>query len=151
LTSWRWASRPPGRGEVVVAVHATAISPFDLKRTAGMMGRDDRLSPLRLGNEASGVVTAVGGDVAGLDGESLAAGDEVFGHWLPGAQPGRTPKPQVSTATTSSEAVQGRWNGYVTRPRRPTACRGRPSTAALTSKMRSASTSPAPAPSSHGR
>jgi NADPH:quinone reductase-like Zn-dependent oxidoreductase len=58
-------SRPPGRGEVVVAVHATAISPFDLKRTAGMMGRDDRLSPLRPGDEASGVVTSAG-DYAGI-------------------------------------------------------------------------------------
>ncbi|MDX3853931.1 NADP-dependent oxidoreductase [Streptomyces sp. AK02-01A] len=80
------ASRPPGRDEVVVAVHATAISPFDLKRAAGMMGRDERVLPLRLGNEAAGVVTAVGADAVGFDGVPLAVGDEVLGHWLPGAQ-----------------------------------------------------------------
>ncbi|MFF3755371.1 NADP-dependent oxidoreductase [Streptomyces sp. NPDC002018] len=80
------ASRPPGRGEAVVAVHATAISPFDLKRAAGVMGRDEHLLPLRLGNEAAGVVTAVGADAVGFDGAPLAVGDEVLGHWMPGAQ-----------------------------------------------------------------
>ncbi|MEU3186733.1 NADP-dependent oxidoreductase [Streptomyces sp. NPDC006923] len=80
------ASRPPGRGEAVVAVHATAISPFDLKRAAGMMGRDEDMLPLRLGNEVAGIVTAVGADAIGFDGAPLAAGDEVLGHWLPGAQ-----------------------------------------------------------------
>ncbi|GII59265.1 putative oxidoreductase [Planotetraspora thailandica] len=78
--------RSPGPGEVVVAVEATVISPFDLKRATGLMGRDDRMLPLRLGNEAAGVVTAAGTGAVGFDGEPLTVGDEAFGHWLPGAQ-----------------------------------------------------------------
>jgi NADPH:quinone reductase len=80
-------SRPPGPGEVVVAVVATAISPFDLKRAGGLI-RDTASEPplLRLGNEASGVVTAAGPRAVGFEGETLVVGDEVFGHWIPGAQ-----------------------------------------------------------------
>ncbi|MFK3983788.1 NADP-dependent oxidoreductase [Micromonospora sp. NPDC050397] len=79
-------SRRPGPGEVVVAVRAAAISPFDLKRAAGSIRGDHESPPLRLGNEVAGVVTAVGPDPTGFEGESLAVGDEVLGHWLPGAQ-----------------------------------------------------------------
>ncbi|WP_433281137.1 alcohol dehydrogenase catalytic domain-containing protein [Pseudonocardia xinjiangensis] len=79
-------SRPPGPGEVVVAVEATAISPFDLKRAGGLIRDPASVPPLRLGNEASGVVTATGPQAIGFEGEPLTVGDEVFGHWIPGAQ-----------------------------------------------------------------
>ncbi|WP_328296465.1 NADP-dependent oxidoreductase [Streptomyces sp. NBC_00435] len=79
-------SRLPGPGEVVVAVRATAVSPFDVKRAGGFMGRDPRLLPLRLGNEMAGVITAVGPAAVGFDGHVLAVGDHVVGHWLDGAQ-----------------------------------------------------------------
>ncbi|GAA3756847.1 NADP-dependent oxidoreductase [Streptomyces tremellae] len=77
---------PPGPGEVVVAVRATAVSPFDVKRAAGLIGRDPAALPLRLGNELAGVVTAVGPDPTGFEGGRLAVGDAVLGQWLDGAQ-----------------------------------------------------------------
>lgn len=79
-------STPPGPGEVVVAVRAAALNPWDLKMTRGYGGTDPLKLPLRLGSEAAGVVTAVGPEAVGLDGLSLAVGDEVYGHRLAGAQ-----------------------------------------------------------------
>jgi NADPH2:quinone reductase len=79
-------SLPPGPGEVVVAVRATAVSPFDVKRAGGLIGRDPSMLPLRLGNEMSGVITAVGSGPVGFEGQPLAVGDEVLGQWLEGAQ-----------------------------------------------------------------
>jgi NADPH:quinone reductase-like Zn-dependent oxidoreductase len=76
----------PGEGQVVVAVRATALNPFDAKMTSGAAGTDPTKLPLRLGSEAAGVVTAVGTDAVGLEGEPLAVGDEVYGHRLSGAQ-----------------------------------------------------------------
>lgn len=76
----------PGAGQVVVAVRAAALNPFDAKMTAGAAGTDPAKLPLRLGSEAAGVVTAVGPDAVGLEGETLAVGDEVYGHRLSGAQ-----------------------------------------------------------------
>jgi NADPH2:quinone reductase len=76
----------PGEGQVVVAVRAAALNPFDAKMTSGAAGTDPAKLPLRLGSEAAGVVTAVGPDAVGLEGEPLAVGDEVFGHRLSGAQ-----------------------------------------------------------------
>jgi NADPH:quinone reductase-like Zn-dependent oxidoreductase len=77
---------PPGEGEVVLAVRAAALNPFDLKTARGAMGTDPAKLPLRLGSEAAGVVTAVGPDAVGLEGEPLAIGDEVYGTRLSGAQ-----------------------------------------------------------------
>ncbi|WP_309708453.1 NADP-dependent oxidoreductase [Pseudolysinimonas sp.] len=79
-------SRPPQAGQVVVAVRAAALNPFDAKMTSGAAGTDPAKLPLRLGSEAAGVVTAVGEDAVGLGGEPLAVGDEVYGHRLSGAQ-----------------------------------------------------------------
>jgi NADPH2:quinone reductase len=76
----------PGEGEVVVAVRAAALNPFDIKMTRGAAGTDPAKLPLRLGSEAAGVVTAVGPDAMGLEGEPLAVGDEVYGTRLSGAQ-----------------------------------------------------------------
>ena len=76
----------PGEGQVVVAVRAAALNPFDAKMTAGAAGTDPAKLPLRLGSEAAGVITAVGPDAVGLEGEPLAIGDEVYGTRLSGAQ-----------------------------------------------------------------
>jgi NADPH2:quinone reductase len=78
-------AKAPGDGEVVVAVRAAALNPFDVKTVAGAMGTDPAKLPLRLGSEAAGVVTAVGADAVGLDGARLAVGDAVFGHRIRGA------------------------------------------------------------------
>lgn len=79
-------SHAPQAGQVVVAVRAAALNPFDAKLTTGYLGGDPAKLPLRLGSEAAGVVTAVGEDAVGLEGEPLAVGDEVYGHRLSGAQ-----------------------------------------------------------------
>lgn len=56
----------PGRGEVCVEVRAAGVNPVDIKSYAGQeKGRDESKLPLRLGVEASGVVTAVGEDAVG--------------------------------------------------------------------------------------
>lgn len=79
-------SRPPGDGEVVVAVRAAALNPSDAKTAQGLWGDDPDRLPRRLGAEAAGVVTAVGDGAVGLEGVPLAVGDEVYGHRLSGAQ-----------------------------------------------------------------
>src|SRR5690606_38366353 len=73
-------------GEVVVEVRAAALNPSDAKTAQGLWGDDPAKLPRRLGAEAAGVVTAVGDDAVGLEGEPLAVGDEVYGHRLSGAQ-----------------------------------------------------------------
>lgn len=77
---------PPGPGRVVVEVRATALNPWDAKVAEGMMGTDPAKLPMRLGSEASGVVTAVGEGAVDLQGDALAVGDRVYGHRLAGAQ-----------------------------------------------------------------
>lgn len=79
-------SRVPGPGEVTVAVRAAALNRWDAKQAEGAAGSDPAKLPVRLGNEAAGVVTAVGEDAVGLEGEPLRVGDEVFGMRLRGAQ-----------------------------------------------------------------
>ena len=81
-------ARAPGEGEVTVAVRAAALNPFDLKTVGGALGTDPAKLPLRLGSEAAGVVTAVGPQPIGLEGEPLAVGDAVFGHRIRGAAAG---------------------------------------------------------------
>ncbi len=78
--------RAPAPGEVTIAVRAAALNRWDAKQAEGAAGADPGKLPVRLGNEASGVVTAVGEDAVGLEGEPLAVGDEVFGMRLRGAQ-----------------------------------------------------------------
>lgn len=79
-------SRIPEVGEVVIAVRAAAVNRWDAKQAAGAAGTDAAKLPMRLGSEAAGVVTAVGPDAVSLEGDSLAVGDEVYGHKLRGAQ-----------------------------------------------------------------
>jgi NADPH2:quinone reductase len=62
---------PPGPGEVTVAVRAAGVNPVDVKSYAGReKGHDESKLPLRLGVEASGVVTAAGADARGPAAES---------------------------------------------------------------------------------
>jgi NADPH:quinone reductase len=79
-------SRVPEPGEVTIAVRAAALNRWDAKQAAGAAGTDPAKLPVRLGSEAAGVVTAVGGEAVGLEGEPFAVGDEVFGTKLRGAQ-----------------------------------------------------------------
>jgi NADPH:quinone reductase-like Zn-dependent oxidoreductase len=79
-------SRPAGDGEVVIAVRAAALNPYDGQQARGEKGRDPDKLPLRLGSEASGVVTSVGERAIGVEGDELRVGDEVFGQRLSGAQ-----------------------------------------------------------------
>lgn len=78
--------REPGPGEVTIAVRAAALNRWDAKQAGGAAGTDPAKLPMRLGSEASGVVTAVGADAVALDGAPLAVGDAVYGHKLRGAQ-----------------------------------------------------------------
>lgn len=59
-------------GKVVIAMRAAGVNRSDLKGALGMFGSDESKLPLKLGNEISGVVTAVGDGV-----EHVAPGDEV--------------------------------------------------------------------------
>ena len=66
----------PGDGQVTVAVKAAGVNPADLKQLRGQFGRSEASLPLRLGNEISGIVTAVGPNAAGVHG-TINVGDEV--------------------------------------------------------------------------
>lgn len=66
----------PAEGEVTIAVKAAGVNPADLKQLRGQFGRSEASLPLRLGNEVSGIVTAVGPNPAGVHGP-LSVGDEV--------------------------------------------------------------------------
>jgi NADPH:quinone reductase len=74
----------PGPGEARLEVRAAGVNPADWKGYTGVFGTDPAKLPLRLGFEASGVVTAVGPDAVGPAGP-LAVGDEVIGFRLQGA------------------------------------------------------------------
>ena len=76
--------REPGHGEVVLEIRAAGINPADWKGYLGAFGRDPSRLPMRLGFEASGVVTAVGPDATGPVGP-VSVGDEVIGFRLTGA------------------------------------------------------------------
>lgn len=65
----------PGRGEVLVHVVASALNPADYKVIGGTMTLlHGRTSPLIMGYDLSGTITAVGPGV-----RHLAIGDDVFG------------------------------------------------------------------------
>jgi NADPH2:quinone reductase len=74
---------PPGAGEVRLAVRASGINPIDWKRYSGPMGAAAEM-PMRLGFEAAGVVTEIGGEAVGPAGP-IAVGDEVIAFRVDGA------------------------------------------------------------------
>jgi NADPH:quinone reductase-like Zn-dependent oxidoreductase len=84
--------REPEPGEVVLEVRAAGINPADWKAYGGARGRDASRLPIRLGFEASGVVTAVGPDATGPAGP-VSVGDEVIGFRLTGAYADRLVTP----------------------------------------------------------
>ncbi len=76
---------PPGPGQVQVEVRAAGVNPVDYKVYSGARGDDPSLLPMRLGREASGVVTAVGQGATGPAGGQFQPGDEVIGYPVDGA------------------------------------------------------------------
>ena len=79
----------PAPGEARIQVRAAGVNPVDWKQYSGQMGADPARLPMRLGAEASGVVTAVGPDAGGLDavgpGGPVRVGAEVIAFRAPGA------------------------------------------------------------------
>jgi NADPH:quinone reductase-like Zn-dependent oxidoreductase len=74
---WGEIPRPnPYKGEVLVRVHATAITPTELQwfPTFNLQSGESRPFPIVLGHEFSGVVESVGADVS-----SVTVGERVFG------------------------------------------------------------------------
>lgn len=79
--TWDREVPEPGPSELLVAVHAAGVNPFDVKVREGAL-RDamEMAFPAGLGTEVAGVVEAVGIDV-----EGFSVGDEVLGSVRPGA------------------------------------------------------------------
>jgi NADPH:quinone reductase len=72
--------RRPGAGEVLVRLHAVGVNPVDAKVRAGKRHSGPLAELIGLGNDAAGVVAAVGDGVS-----ALRAGDAVIGRGLGGA------------------------------------------------------------------
>jgi len=82
LTVAELASPEPGPGEVLIAVEAAALNPFDLKLLAGALRDSQPLKfPYVPGMDGAGTIAAVGAEVTRFDG-----GEEVFGFF--GQTPG---------------------------------------------------------------
>jgi NADPH:quinone reductase len=100
----------PGPGEIAVDVRAIGVNPVDWKRYAGFYGRDESLLPMRIGFEASGVVSAVGEGADGPVGP-VAAGDDVILFRAPGAYAERLVLPAAAAvpkpASVSFELAAG--------------------------------------------
>jgi len=78
---WERETPEPGPSELLVAVRAAGVNPFDVKIREGALQEWIPLDlPAGLGSEVAGVVEAVGADV-----EGFAVGDEVLGRVRPGA------------------------------------------------------------------
>jgi NADPH2:quinone reductase len=78
----------PGPGEVSIEVKAVGTNPIDYRVYSGQLGSDPDKLPMALGSEAAGVVTAVGGPVAGPGGP-IVLGDEVVLYRIEGPTPPR--------------------------------------------------------------
>jgi NADPH:quinone reductase len=81
------ANQPPGEpgpGEALIEIRAAGVNPVDCKSYSGAFGADPGRLPLRLGSEASGIVSAVG---PGADGPAgpIEVGAEVIAFRAPGA------------------------------------------------------------------
>jgi len=71
-------------GEARITVRAAGVNPADYKTYSGAFGTEPAKLPLRLGLEASGVVTEVGPDAVGPAGP-IQVGDEVIAYRASGA------------------------------------------------------------------
>jgi NADPH2:quinone reductase len=104
---------PPGPGEVMISVRAAATNPLDYKLYSGAMGRDPARLPMRLGFEAAGMVTKVGGDAYRVEGPGglVGAGDEVVAYRVAGGYAADLVVPASSViakpATLSFEQASG--------------------------------------------
>ncbi len=104
---------PPGPGEVQISVRAAATNPIDYKLYSGNMGRDPERLPMRLGLEAAGMVTEVGGGAYSAEGPGglVAAGDEVVAYRVAGGYAADLVVPASSViakpATLSFEQASG--------------------------------------------
>ncbi|SFR89434.1 NADPH:quinone reductase [Microbacterium sp. cf046] len=75
--------RAPGAGEVSIRVTAAGVNPSDHKGLSGGWNADPSLLPLGIGQEAAGVVTAVGPDTRIATGP-VAVGDRVVAFKISG-------------------------------------------------------------------
>jgi NADPH2:quinone reductase len=73
----------PGPGQARISVRAAGVNPVDYKLYSGQFGADPARLPVRLGFEASGVVSAVGADATGPAGP-VQTGDEVIAFRMSG-------------------------------------------------------------------
>src|SRR5258708_30377608 len=73
-----------GPGQAVIEIRGAGVNPVDAKVYSGAFGTDPARLPLRLGSEASGVVTAVGPGAVGPAGP-VQVGDEVIAYRAPGS------------------------------------------------------------------
>ena len=102
------ADEPPGPGQISVNIRAAGVNPVDAKVYSGAFGTGVPL-PMRLGMEASGVVTAVGTGAVGPRG-TIAVGDDVILYRISGAYADRVvvdaaasvPKPPTMTFEAAS-------------------------------------------------
>ena len=81
------ANQPPGEpgpGEALIEIRAAGVNPVNCKSYSGAFGADPGRLPLRLGSEASGIVSAVGPGAAGPAGP-IEVGAEVIAFRAPGA------------------------------------------------------------------
>jgi NADPH2:quinone reductase len=85
----------PSAGEVAVRIEAAGVNPIDSKLRSGARASAPLTGPRRLGGDAAGVVTAVGGDV-----EGFRVGDSVVVFGASGAY--------ASEIVVSVESVQPR-------------------------------------------
>jgi len=74
----------PGPGQALIAIEAAGVNPVDYKMYSGAFGRDPDSLPMRLGLEATGIVTRVGPGAVGPVGP-VHIGDEVIAFRAPGA------------------------------------------------------------------
>jgi NADPH:quinone reductase len=77
----------PGPDEVLISVRAAGTNPIDYKLYSGSVGQDPARLPMRVGSEAAGMVTVVGGSAYSVEGPGglVAAGDEVIAYRVAGA------------------------------------------------------------------
>jgi NADPH:quinone reductase-like Zn-dependent oxidoreductase len=85
---------------------AAGVNPADLKQLRGQFGRSEASLPLRLGNEISGVVTAVGPNASGPTG-AFTVGDEVVAFRITG---GYSEQRTVSAAAVLHKPAGLAWN-----------------------------------------
>ena len=103
------ANQPPGEpgpDEALIEIRAAGVNPVDYKAYSGAFGADPARLPLRLGSEASGVVTAAGPGAAGPAGP-IEVGAEVIAFRAPGAYAAELVVPGLRAGTEAGHAGLG--------------------------------------------